>query len=78
MKSKYSLNSSWLVEDAYFNLCLQLFPERNLAKTRDFCSLLSTTQTALLYAISSTPSLVVAGEMEFEVPSGSEVITPRL
>lgn len=67
----------WTDEDAYFNL-FSVIPREKLGNARDLCSLLPTTQTALLYAISSMPSLVDAGEMEFEVPLGSEVITPRL
>ena len=67
-------------EDAYFNFCFQLFPERNLAESRDLCSLLPPTQIALLYTISNMPSLVAAGEMESEVLSGSERLgfQPRL
>lgn len=71
MKSKYSLNSTWLVGSSLLRMhiltCFQLFPERNLGKSRDLCSLFPATQIALLYAISSMLSLVVAGEMEFEV-----------
>lgn len=67
----------WIDEDAYFNL-FSVIPREKLGNTRDLCSLFPTTQIALLYAISSMRSLVVAGEMEFEVPLGSEIITPRL
>lgn len=57
--------------------CFQLFPEENLATPGIFV-LAFLPQTAMLYAMGSMPSLVVAGEMEFEVPLGSEGITPRL
>lgn len=35
MKSKYSLNSSWLVEDAYFNLS-SVIPREKLGKNQGF------------------------------------------
>ena len=67
-------------EDVYFNFCFQLFPERNLAKSRDLCSLLPAKEIALLNTISNMPSLVAEGEMESEVLSGSERLgfQPRL
>lgn len=80
LKSKNSLNSSWLAGSGLMRMriltCFQLFPERNLATPGIFV-LSFLPQTALLYAMGSMPSLVLA-EMEFEVPLGSEGITPRL
>lgn len=64
MKSQWkfqsSLNSNWIVGSMLLGVdiltCFQLFPEGNLAKTNDLCSLLPTTQIPLLYAVSNMPS----------------------